>query len=147
MKRGGHRALQVLMGLVSLAHLVMGVGLMLLGEDMVRSLSQVYGASIEVWSPQLLYLVKPLGAFMFALGLLAAAAARDPLRYRIAVYVFALLFVIRAAQRVAHQSEITETFGLEASRNFGNAAFFVVFAVVLLVLEHKARRSATDGPA
>lgn len=133
------QALRVLVGLICLAHLVMGGGLMLLGEDMVRTLATAYGASVDAWSPQALYLVKPLGAFMVALGLLAGAAAKDPYRYRAVVYVIALLFVLRAAQRLIHSGEIAGTFGLTAARNTGNAAFFVAFAVLLVALAGRVR--------
>jgi len=91
--------------------------------------------------------VKPLGAFMLVLGLLAGAAAANPHRYRAVVYGFALLFLIRAAQRIAFSQEIHDTFGIAVSRNTGNAIFFAVAAVALVVCDRKAARSALADSA
>jgi hypothetical protein len=94
------------------------------------------------WNPQFSYILKPLGVFMFALGILAAAAARKPLGHGIIVYGFVTIFVLRALQRVVLWPEIRGAFEITPGRNFGNAVFFFVLAGLLLGLYRVAARSA-----
>ena len=147
MKSRAYRVLQVLMLLVCVAHIVIGAGLNLASDGMVASMASSYGAESAEWSAQLLYIVKPLGAFMLVLGLLAAAAAANPTRYRAVVYAFSVLFLIRAVQRIAFSTEIHDIFGIAVSRNTGNAIFFAVLAVVLVVCDRLAARPALSEPA
>ena len=42
-----------------------------------QAMAEYYGAQVT-WTPEFLYIVKPIGAFMIAIGVMAAAAARDP---------------------------------------------------------------------
>ena len=49
-------------------HLIVGAGLNLL-PSMAPLMAKVYGAEVN-WNPELAYILKPLGAFMLALGML-----------------------------------------------------------------------------
>lgn len=141
------RILQVLMWGVCLTHVFIGAGLNLSADGMVASMASSYGAEAAEWSTELLYIVKPLGAFMLVLGLLAGAAAVNPRRHAVIVYGFAVLFVIRALQRIFFSQDILDTFGISQGRNLGNAIFFLVLAVVVIVLERMTRRSVPTVPA
>jgi hypothetical protein len=109
-------------------------------------MADVYGADVN-WNPELEYILKPLGAFMVALAILAAGAALDPLRYRLVIYGFVALFLMRAAQRVVFAQELQDTFGITWNRNLSNVAFFVGLAAVLVILDTLARRPARPLPS
>jgi hypothetical protein len=98
----------------------------------------LYGAEVN-WTPEFTYILKPLGAFMFALGLICIGAARKPLQNRVIIYSFVTLFVIRSLQRLVFGQEISEVFSIEVSRNMGNMVFFLALAASLVIFERMAR--------
>ncbi len=136
--------LRIVMWMVCVFHVVMGIGLNL-STDFVDSAAQMYGAEVAQWSPQFLYILRPLGVFMAALGCLAAIAALKPLQHRGTIYVFAGIFIARALQRAFLGVEVSETFGIAASRNAGNMIFFFALAAVLIVLDQLAHRDFRHG--
>lgn len=141
MSRVPHRLLQGFFWMVCTFHVVVGVGLNF-SSGFPRLMAEYYGATVD-WTPQFTYILKPLGAFMFVLGLLAAAAARDPLRYRLAAYLFATLFTIRGLQRVVFRREILDAFSISPARNMGNAVFFLALAATLLGLHFWVQRNSS----
>ena len=70
----------------------------------------------------------------FALGVMAALAARDPLGHVSVVYGFVVLFAFRGLQRLIFQSEIESAVAIASGRNFGNAIFFLLMAAALVLL-------------
>src|SRR4029079_11744238 len=92
---------------VSLSHIVIGGGAML-STDFQKRVADLYGVT-EQLSPQVVYLARPLGAFMMVLGLMGLAAVRDPVRHQLLVYGFAGILILRDLQRLVHQDEITQT--------------------------------------
>ena len=104
-------------------------------------MADYYGATVE-WTPALLYLVKPIGAFMLALGVMAGLAARDPLGHSSIVYGFVVLFTMRGLQRLVFQGEIATAVGIESGRNIGNAVFFLLMAAALFWLFRAASKPA-----
>ncbi len=122
-------------------HVIVGLGLNL-SSAFPQIMADYYGATVE-WTPALLYLVKPIGAFMLALGVMAAAAARDPLNHSSIIFGFVVLFVLRGLQRFAFQDEIATAVGIESGRNVGNAVFFLLMAAALVWLFRAANKSAT----
>lgn len=119
-------------------HLIVGVGLNL-SASMAPWMAQMYGAEVN-WNPELGYIIKPLGAFMIALGVAAAGAAIDPVKYRLVTYSFVTLFVLRAMQRFIFAQEIQDTFAISGARNLGNMVFFLALAATLIVLDTLTRR-------
>ena len=142
-----NRTLQILMGLVAAAHLVIGVALNFGGTGMIESVAGLYGADVETWSPQFLYIVKPLGAFMFALGIVGAVAASNPRKHLLVIYGFSILFLLRALQRLAFGQDILDTFGIGAGRNIGNAIFFAAYAVAMIVYARKVSTPSSEATA
>lgn len=140
---GSYKVLQALLWFVCAFHVIVGIGLNL-SSGFSRLMAGYYGAQVE-WTPQFVYILKPLGVFMFALGILAAAAARNPHRYAIVVYGFATIFVLRALQRVVLWPEIRDAFDIAAVKNFGNAVFFLVLAGLLLALHRVSARSVPQS--
>ena len=125
--------LKVLMWIVAAMHLVVGLGLALT-PGFARYMADVYGAEVN-WTPEFSYIVRPLGTFMIGLGVVAIAAARDPIRYRIVLYALAVVFLARAAQRLIWANEVQTAFGLTNSRNVANMVFFTFVGGSILVLD------------
>jgi hypothetical protein len=134
--------LQVFLWLICAFHVIVGVGVNV-SSEFPQFVAQYYGAQVN-WTPELRYLVKPVGAFMLALGVLAGVAARNPLGYPSIVYGFVLLFVVRGLQRLIFQGEIEIAFDIASGRNLGNAVFFLLMAAGLMLLLRFARQQ-TDS--
>jgi hypothetical protein len=96
--------------------------------------SGLYGAQVDWNHPQFVYILKPLGAFMIALGIMAGIAARNPLRNRAIIYGFAILFIIRGLQRIVFLEEIQAAFGIGGSRHLSTMVFMFLSAALLLAL-------------
>src|SRR5262245_59942338 len=137
------RLLQALLWLASLSHIIIGGGIMI-SPEFQRAMAGVYGAEVD-WTGQFIYILRPLGAFMFVLGLLLAAAALDPWKHRLIVYGLCGVLFLRVLQRVLLQQEIQDAFRISPGRDLGMAAFFVAEAVVILVLLHRAGKGAAVG--
>src|SRR5690348_6356907 len=134
-----YRLLQALLWFASLSHIVIGGGIML-SPEFQRAMASVYGAEVD-WTPQFTYILRPLGAFMFVLGLLLAAAALDPWRHRLIVYGLCGVLFLRVLQRVVFQQEIENAFHIGAGRDLGMAGLFLVEAVAILLLLHQAGKA------
>jgi len=126
------QVLQALLGFVCAAHVVIGLGVNL-APGFPPIVAGLYGATVD-WTPQFTYILKPLGAFMLTVGLLAGIAATDPARHTAIVYAVAVLFVIRSAQRVFFAGETLRAFGITLARDAAVASFFLALAVTLVLL-------------
>ena len=143
MKSGSYRSLQVFLWFICAFHIGVGLGVNL-SQGFARGVAAYYGAQVD-WTPQFLYIIKPLGAFMIALGLLAAGAALNPLKHRLIPYGFVALFVIRALQRLAFRQEIHEAFSIAPGRLLAQAVFFLAMAAALFFL-HRQVGKGEGGP-
>ena len=132
--------LQAFLWFICAFHVVVGLGLNV-SSAFPQFMANYYGAEVN-WTPELLYLVKPIGAFMLALGVMAGAAARDPLSHSSIVYGFVVLFVLRGLQRLVFQGEIATALGIESGRNVGNAVFFLLMAAALFWLFRSSSKPA-----
>lgn len=124
--------LRVLLLLICAFHVVVGLGLNV-SPEFPKMMAKYYGAAEVDWTVQFVYILRPLGAFMFVLGTLAAVAATNPLKHRGICFGFAALFIIRGFQRIVFQEEIQTAFGIGAGRNSINMIFFIGLGIVLLV--------------
>ncbi len=144
MNTASFKTVQGLLWFICGFHILVGLGLNV-SAGFPQVMAEYYGATV-VWTSQLGYLVKPLGAFMLVLGLLGVVAARNPLANGAIVYAFVGVFFIRALQRVVFGREIYEAFAIAPGRNLANAAFFLLLGVVLLVLyRHVAKGAGAAG--
>lgn len=101
----------------------------------------LYNAQVDWNDGQFNYIMKPLGAFMIALGIMAAMAARDPLGNRAIIIGFAILFTMRGLQRLLYMNEIESVFAIPASRSLVQMVVMLALALGLVVL----LRAATAG--
>ena len=141
--------LQLTLWFICAFHLFTGAGL-IFSEGFVETAAKMYGAEQAEWNGQFLYILRPLGVFMVALSVFAAAAAKSPAKYRLTIYVFAGIFFLRALQRILFGEEITQLFGIDSGRNTANMVFFFVFGGFLIALDqlcHKGDVSSGGSPA
>jgi len=143
MSEASLRVLKVLLWFVCAFHVLVGLGLNL-WPGFPQIMAGYYGASAE-WTPQFVYILKPLGVFMFALGILAAGAARNPLGNGLTIYAFAVVFIMRAGHRILLGPVVHDAFQISASRNTFNAVFFLTLAIVLVVLYRLASGKTARG--
>jgi hypothetical protein len=136
--------LKLLLWIVAAMHLVVGAGFNL-APGFPRYMADVYGAEVH-WTSEFSYILRPLGAFMVTLGLLAIAAAMEPQRHRVIIYGFVFLFLSRALQRIVWAHDVQTAFGISAERNVANMVFFTFIALSLLVLDLVVHRRAAREP-
>jgi hypothetical protein len=103
--------------------------------------STLYNAQVDWSDGQFAYIMKPLGAFMIALGIMAAFAARDPLGNRAIIIGFACLFTMRGLQRLLFMNEIESVFAIPASKGMLQMVVMLSMAAGLMLL----LRAATSG--
>lgn len=113
-------------------HLVVGVGLNL-SPSFPQIMAGYYGAEVN-FTPQFLYILKPLGAFMIMVGLVLVAAARDPLKHGVIVYALVALLALRGLQRFVFADTIVGDLAIESSRNMVNGIVFLLLAASFAVL-------------
>jgi hypothetical protein len=142
MKTDATSLLSYFLWAIAAFHVVVGVGVNV-APGFAPMMAGFYGANVE-WTAQFSYIVKPLGAFMLALGIMAGIAARDPLANRPIVYGFAVLFALRAVQRIVFSGEIESAFGVAFGRGLAMAAAFTVMAVLLVWLARKPAAGAAS---
>jgi len=137
--------LKGLLWFVALSHVGVGLGIMF-APGFQEFMAGIYGADVT-WSPELVYLLRPMGVFMLGLGLLGIAAALDPLRYRVVIFAFVIVLLLRVGQRVIHRDEIAMAFDLPVGRQLLNGSFFFLIALALLVLTFAAGRQRAQEAA
>ena len=104
--------------------------------------SSLYNARVDWSDGQFAYIMKPLGAFMIALGIMAAMAARNPLGNRPIIIGFAILFTMRGLQRLLYMNEIESVFAIPASRSLVQMVVMLVLALGLVLLLRAASAGA-----
>lgn len=146
MKFNAFKLLQIILWIVCAFHLIVGFSLNVpIGlKEFVGS--TLYGAQVDWSQPQFVYILKPLGAFMAALGIMAAIAAYHPLHNKAIVYGFALLFVMRGLQRIVFQQEIFDAFAIAPGQQGGTIAFMFISAALLLGLTYWAEKQRQAEP-
>lgn len=132
MKPKSNLTLQALLWGICAFNTIIGIGLNV-SADFPQFVAGYYGAEVE-WTAALLYIIKPLGAFMVVIGVLAGVAARNPLQHAAIIYGVAFLFLLRGIQRIVFMEEISTAVNIEATRNIGNAILFLVLAVLLVAV-------------
>jgi hypothetical protein len=127
-------ALKVVLTLVCLTHLGLGiVAFTGLPEPVTRTASAFYGVTISM-TPQLQHVVRILGAFMIAIGVLSGFALFNPQQNRAIIDGVIVLLLLRVLQRVIFARDIHEAFALPYGRLWMQAAFFTALALALLFL-------------
>lgn len=132
---GAYVALKVLLAYVCLSHLILGgLGLFFPPDPIAsRIIKAIYGATV-VLTPQLIHVIRILGAFMIAIGFLAGLAFMNPSRNRSIIWGIILVLILRVSQRFIFAAEIQEAFGVTTGRLVGQSVFFLAIALGLFLL-------------
>ena len=104
--------------------------------------SSLYNARVDWSDGQFAYIMKPLGAFMIALGIMAAMAARNPLGNRAIIIGFVILFTMRGLQRLLYMNEIESVFAIPTSRSLVQMVVMLSLAIALMLLWRAASGGA-----
>jgi hypothetical protein len=136
MESTGVSALKGFMWFVAAYHLFIGLSLNL-SPAFTQLIARAYGATVD-WTPQFVYILKPLGAFMIALGVMAALAARDPIRHSIVPLGFVILFALRALQRLLFMREIGAAFGITPPKLVLQFVVMAGLALALFIVRRRA---------
>lgn len=131
---------------ICLFHLGIGVGLNV-SPEFPKAVAPWYGATNVVWSPQFIYILKPIGAYMIVMAILLAVAVGDPRKHTAIVYGAGLLLIFRAMQRMVFEDEILNAFGIAARQNMINICVFGGLGILVLLLRLGAGSSADTKPA
>ena len=134
--------LKVALWITCAFHILVGLSLNLPFEVGLKEWvgSGLYNAQVDWSQLQFVYILKPLGAFMFILGLMAAIAARNPLPNKLIVYGFVLLWLVRSLQRIIFWQEIQNAFVIPTASLMSGTIFVFLSGVLLLVLLYFADR-------
>lgn len=134
--------LKVVLGVVCLSHLTLGAAGFLAGRNAVtEAVASAYGATLTM-TPQLQHVLRMLGAFMIAVGVMSAFALLNPARNRAIINGLAVLLLLRVAQRIVFAQEIQEVFSISSARLWGQTVFFLALAALLFFLRPKAETAA-----
>jgi hypothetical protein len=98
-----------------------------------RIIKATYGATV-VLTPQLIHVIRILGAFMITIGFLAGLAFMNPFRNRAIIWGVIVLLVLRVSQRFFFAAEIQEAFGVTTGHLVGQSVFFLATALGLFLL-------------
>ena len=134
--------LRVVLVVVCASHLVLGAIAYVADSGLITSFAaSTYGATLTL-TPQLQHVVRIVGAFMLAIGIMAAFAVADPVRNRAIVDGIGILQVLRVSQRVFFATQVQEAFSVPLARLWAQSAFFLLLGVVLLALRPRATRGS-----
>ena len=127
--------LKILLAYSALGHFLIGLAAIAVPPGGLADLiiEITYGSSFEI-DPTTHHIIRILGVFMVALGILTVFAVYDPRRYVAVIYVLLFVFVVRSVQRLILASEIQEYFGSTPSRLIGQSLFLITLGIAMLVL-------------
>jgi len=143
------RLLQALLAFVCLSHLFFGLIAFIGPAGPVRAVAaRLYDADLQL-TPQLQHVVRILGAFMIAIGVLAGLAALYPQRSGPVVIGVAVLLVLRVLQRAIFAGEVRDAFGVSTAHLWVQSLFFLALAAALGALAWRATPpvNTTAAPA
>ncbi len=147
MKTQSHLSLRVLLWFIAVYHVVAGVAATFFQDAAVGIGSLLFGVKITM-DPQTTLLVRYLGAFGIAFGLMAILAALDPERHKGFIYGAVTYFLVRAFDRVAFAGLLTQ-YSVGFMPNWGRIIVILLFAAGLLVFlpRQKVASEAAAAPA
>ena len=130
MNRSRHTTVKVLLWVISVYHMAAGIAATFFKDRAVALGSHLFGVAISM-DGQTELLVRYLGAFGIAFGVLAAWAALDPAKNRPIIIGLVVYFAVRAFDRVMFAS-LLEAFHVGPAPNWLRIVVILAFAVSLL---------------
>lgn len=134
--------LKVVLAVVCLSHLALGILGFISSQGLVtEAIASAYGAALTM-TPQLQHVLRILGAFMIAIGVMSAFALLNPVKNRAIINGIIVLLVLRVAQRLVFAQEIHDAFSISSARLWGQSAFFLTLAMALFFLAPRAETAS-----
>ena len=143
MKMSWNRLLSLVLWFIALFHLVIGFGLMFF-IGFQKFMVNLYGAKLA-WDVKDIYFIRIIGSFAFVLGVLAASAAKNPLRYTPIIFAFIEFFILRDINRHLYSGELYAGFSVTPQTNIFTSVFFGIQALALVFLWWLARKETNNG--
>jgi hypothetical protein len=145
-----HGLLRALLAFAGIYHVTVGLIANLSTESVQWMAGHLLGLQIR-YNPQLFYIAKPFGVYVLCFGLLLLVAAWNPVKNRAVITVAAILFLVRALQRLLLAQQFETLFGVSPRRNWFFIAVVGLLALALLALRWnlyvQMHRQPTPGAA
>ncbi len=125
--------LRVVLAIAAVPPIVYGLVAITRGTLIAEVSSVLSRASVTV-TAETDYLLKVLGLYILAFGLLLACAIRNPVKYRIIVTWGGLVFLGRALQRLLLTQELRALFDVPYGVNLAHVTYLAVLGLTLLWL-------------
>lgn len=138
------RLLRGLLWFIAIYQFAMGF-LLLMPPQFSQLVVSWYGATVD-WTPQFMFILKPLGAYMLMTGLIAAASARAEIPHPAITTSLAALFTINALYRILRFDFVRSTFAIGTSLLATQVIVLLALAAALVWLSRSARESAATAP-
>ena len=129
--------LRIILGLVALAHILIGLGGVIPAVPVEWLASIVYGASLTV-SPQIEHIIQMWGAYMLTVGLLAAFAVWQPAKNTFVIYGVSFLLFVRVIQRLFFADDAESVFEISLIWYWVQTAVFLAIPICLILLRPRA---------
>jgi hypothetical protein len=141
MKMKKERMLRILLAIVSVSHLLLGVMAVIAPPETVARLAATfYGATLVV-NPPLQHVIRIMGAFMIAMGVMSLFAFFNPAKHEGVIAGIVLLLLLRVAERLLFAGEIQRAFGVSSGHLWLQSAFFLALAAGLFFLRPRTPKS------
>ena len=129
--------LKIILGLVALAHIVIGI-IGVIPQIPVSIAVLFYGAALTL-NAQIEHVLQMFGAYMLTIGLLGALAVRDPVKNKSIIYGISFLLFLRVLQRLLFAGQAYAVFDISPAYYWAQTALFLVLAVCLILLRPKVK--------
>lgn len=133
MRRVSYPLLRIALTVAAIPPIGFGVAAMIDARH-VQSIIRLFSGALATPTPELNYLLKPLGIYLIAFGLMLLVAMMDPVRHRTLITLGSLVLLARGLQRLSLGSELNRLFHISAEVNFSHGAYLLLMAGILLVL-------------
>ena len=130
------KPIKVLAGFIGIYHIILGLIGSISGELGAQAARAIFDARVDI-TPQFSYLVKYLGAYTIAFGVMMLLVAWNPVKYRLFIYVGILLIAVRITQRLIFASQLESAFGISWGRNLLNTTIIALLALGLYLFRPK----------
>jgi hypothetical protein len=128
--------LRVVLAVASIPPLLFGLGATISGKYAARYAAVLSRASVRL-TPELNYLLKPLGLYVMMFGVLMGYAMIFPAESSSIITWGAAVLFLRAIQRIVISRELQKLFNIPVGLNLLHCAYLFLLALTLVLLRPK----------
>lgn len=132
---GGHsyRLLQVALVVAGIPPLGFGLAAMI-DAKYVQRIIRTFSGAVARPTAELNYLLKPLGVYLVAFGVMLLVAMADPARYRSLIVLGSVVLFARGVQRLMLTKELNRLFQIPVAVNIRHCIYLFSIAATLFFL-------------